>query len=271
MKQFAVVAIFIGLLFASAGCGRVPKSGKVEMKNVTDSVSYALGYLEANGWSQRFKSESPFDSLDMKSVASGFANGMLSKRYVDHRSDQFGGFNEEIFVTAFINKLAYDKSYFDENSADVVLRRQFEKARLAKDTIRQAQAQENLEKGTAFLEENKKRAEVITLESGLQYEVLVEGNGPKPQPTDRVKIHYHGTLIDGTVFDSSVERGEPMVHNANGFISGWNEALQLMPVGSKWKLYIPANLAYGVQGAGENIGPNQALVFEVELLGIEEQ
>lgn len=269
MKQFAVIAIFIGLLFASAGCGRVSKSGEVDMKNVTDSVSYALGYMEANGWSQRFKNESPFDSLDMKSIARGFAEGMLSQRYVDFRKDQFGAFNEEIFVTGFINQLAYDKSYFDENTADMVLRAQFEKHRVAKDTVRLSQANENLEKGIAFLEENKKRPEVITLESGLQYEVLVEGNGPKPQATDRVKIHYHGTLIDGTVFDSSVDRGEPMTHNANGFIAGWNEALLLMPVGSKWKLYVPANLAYGEQGAGENIGPNQALVFEVELLGIE--
>ena len=237
MKQFAVVAIFIGLLFASAGCGRVPKSGKVEMKDVTDSVSYALGYMEANHWSQQFKTETPFDSVDLKLVARGFAKGMLSKRYVDFRIGQFGGFNQEIFVNGFINKLAFDKSYFDETSADMVLRKQFEKNKAEKDTVRKAQAKENLEKGLAFLEENKQRAEVITLESGLQYEVLVEGNGPKPQATDRVKIHYHGTLIDGTVFDSSVERGQPMVHNANGFIAGWNEALLLMPVGSKWKLY----------------------------------
>ncbi len=122
--------------------------------------------------------------------------------------------------------------------------------------------------GLAFLEENKKREGVVSLPSGLQYEVIKEGNGPKPKLTDTVKVHYHGTLIDGTIFDSSVQRGEPISFPVNGVIRGWVEALQLMPVGSKWKLFIPSELAYGDSDAGPVIKGGSTLVFEVELLNI---
>lgn len=122
--------------------------------------------------------------------------------------------------------------------------------------------------GKAFLEANAKRAEVTTLASGLQYEVLTKGEGAVPSAADSVKVHYHGTLIDGTVFDSSVSRGEPATFGVTQVISGWVEALQLMPVGSKWKLFIPSDLAYGAQGAGQAIAPHSTLVFEVELLDI---
>ena len=103
----------------------------------------------------------------------------------------------------------------------------------------------------------------------MQYEIITEGDGAKPKATDSVKCHYHGTLLDGTVFDSSVQRGQPAVFGVNQVIKGWVEALQLMSVGSKWKLFIPSNLAYGSQGAGSSIEPNSTLIFEVELLGIE--
>jgi len=122
--------------------------------------------------------------------------------------------------------------------------------------------------GKAFLEENSKRTGIVTLESGLQYEILTEGAGATPQASDSVKVHYHGTLIDGKVFDSSVNRGEPATFGVTQVISGWVEALQLMPVGSKWKLFIPSELAYGAQGAGQAIAPHSALIFEVELLDI---
>jgi FKBP-type peptidyl-prolyl cis-trans isomerase FklB len=127
---------------------------------------------------------------------------------------------------------------------------------------------EALSEGKTFLEENSKRAGVVTLESGLQYEILSEGSGVTPQASDTVKVHYHGTLISGKVFDSSVNRGEPATFGVTQVISGWVEALQLMPVGSKWKLYIPSELAYGAQGAGQAIAPHSALIFEVELLDI---
>ncbi|MFZ4583127.1 MAG: FKBP-type peptidyl-prolyl cis-trans isomerase [Paludibacter sp.] len=125
-----------------------------------------------------------------------------------------------------------------------------------------------INEGKAFLAENAKRSQVVTLESGLQYEIMTAANGAIPKATDKVKVHYHGSLINGTVFDSSVNRGEPATFGVTQVISGWVEALQLMPVGSKWKLFIPSNLAYGAQGAGQQIGPHSTLVFEVELLEI---
>lgn len=130
-------------------------------------------------------------------------------------------------------------------------------------------ADQVLEKGTRFLEENKKKEGVVTTESGLQYLVLKQGNGPKPSKTDRVKVHYKGTTIDGKEFDSSYKRGEPASFSITGVIKGWTEALFLMNVGGKYKLVIPASLAYGERGAGSNIEPNEVLVFEVELLEIE--
>jgi len=128
---------------------------------------------------------------------------------------------------------------------------------------------QNLEAGRAFLAANGQKENVVSLPSGLQYEILTDGKGAKPKATDKVKCHYHGTLIDGTVFDSSVQRGQPAVFGVSQVIGGWVEALQLMSVGSKWRLFIPSNLAYGEQGAGNSIEPNSALIFEVELLGIE--
>ena len=131
-----------------------------------------------------------------------------------------------------------------------------------------ALSEEKIDEGRKFLEENSKKEGVITLASGLQYEVITNGSGDKPKLEDNVTTHYHGTLIDGTVFDSSVDRGEPASFSVGGVIKGWTEALQLMSVGSKWKLYVPYDLAYGERGAGPQIGPYSTLIFEVELLSI---
>ena len=131
------------------------------------------------------------------------------------------------------------------------------------------QHESNKTAGEAFLAENKKRDGVIALDNGLQYEVLKAGDGKKPKATDKVLVHYHGTLIDGTTFDSSVDRGEPISFGLNQVIKGWTEIVQLMPVGSKWRVYIPYDLAYGDQGAGQSIKPYSTLIFEIELLGIE--
>lgn len=128
--------------------------------------------------------------------------------------------------------------------------------------------EKNIVEGKSFLAENAKRDEVKTTASGLQYEIITEGNGSLPSASDQVRVHYHGTLTNGNVFDSSVERGDPATFGVTQVIPGWVEALQLMPVGSKWKLYIPSELAYGAQGAGQSIGPHTTLVFEVELLAI---
>ncbi len=123
-------------------------------------------------------------------------------------------------------------------------------------------------KGQAFLAENKNKPGVTETPSGLQYEVIVEGTGPKPGPTTKVTTHYHGTTIDGKVFDSSVQRGQPLSFGLNQVISGWTEGLQLMPVGSKYRFFIPYNLAYGERGAGGAIPGGAALIFEVELIAI---
>jgi len=144
--------------------------------------------------------------------------------------------------------------------------------KLLQDFVMKEQAKKGekaLAEGKLFLEKNAKRAGVTTLPSGLQYEVMKAGTGPKPTQTDKVTVHYHGTLLDGSVFDSSVNRGEPANFGVTQVIAGWTEALQLMPKGSKWKLFIPSNLAYGERGGpGGKIGPNTTLIFEVELLEI---
>ena len=129
---------------------------------------------------------------------------------------------------------------------------------------------ENLDAGKKFLEENKTKEGIVTLASGMQYQVINEGTGDSPTLESKVTTHYHGTLIDGTVFDSSVDRGQPASFPVNGVIPGWTEALQLMKVGSKWKLFIPSELAYGPNSPGGAIGPNATLIFDVELISIDE-
>jgi FKBP-type peptidyl-prolyl cis-trans isomerase FklB len=134
--------------------------------------------------------------------------------------------------------------------------------------MKNEKASANLEAGKNFLEANKQKAGVVSLPSGLQYEVITEGTGVKPLAKNKVTCHYHGTLIDGTVFDSSVKRGQPATFPLNMVIKGWTEGLQLMSVGSKWRFFIPPQLAYGDRQTGSDIGPNSTLIFEVELLGV---
>lgn len=134
--------------------------------------------------------------------------------------------------------------------------------------LQEEQTKVATEAGKIFLAENSKRDGVVTLASGLQYQIIKEADGAKPTKNDKVKVHYHGMLIDGRVFDSSVDRGEPASFGVTQVIPGWVEALQLMPVGSKWKLFIPSELAYGERGAGQMIAPNSTLIFDVELLEI---
>lgn len=160
-------------------------------------------------------------------------------------------------------------SLMTEDVAMQVVQGYMMKAQEGQRAKEQALAEENRQKGERFLAENGKRKEVVTTSSGLQYEVITMGKGPKPTSEDQVKVHYTGTLIDGTKFDSSVDRGEPIVFPVNGVIRGWVEALQMMPVGSKWKLYIPSDLGYGDRTApGGAIPPSSTLIFEVELLDI---
>lgn len=179
--------------------------------------------------------------------------------------EQFPDVNAALIAEGIVKSFDGEANplFASEQEADMAIR-----AYLQEESVRQAQA--NVEKGEAFLAENAKRDGVMVTESGLQYEVLTEGDGPKPTAENTVKVHYHGTTIDGEVFDSSVDRGEPAQFPLNGVIPGWTEGVQLMSVGSKYKLYVPADLAYGERGAGGMIGPNSTLVFEVELLEIVE-
>lgn len=167
----------------------------------------------------------------------------------------------ETFAKAIDDVLNQKQTSMNYDDAKNVINEYFTKLQDEKLTI-------NLKAGQEFLAINKNRPGVVTLPSGLQYEIIKEGTGKIPTATDQVKCHYHGTLIDGTVFDSSVQRGTPATFGVNQVIKGWVEALQLMPVGSKWKLFIPSDLAYGKQGAGQSIEPNSTLVFEVEVLDI---
>ena len=134
--------------------------------------------------------------------------------------------------------------------------------------MKNEKSEANLKAGKDFLATNAKKPGVVTLPSGLQYQVITEGTGPKPSATSKVTCHYHGTLIDGTVFDSSVQRGQPATFPLNMVIKGWTEGLQLMPQGSKWRFFIPPQLGYGDRQVSAQIGPNSTLIFEVELLGI---
>jgi FKBP-type peptidyl-prolyl cis-trans isomerase FklB len=167
-----------------------------------------------------------------------------------------------VLVTRAINDMMKNGNLLmNEQQANTCMVSYMEKAKSAK-------AAGNKKIGEDFLAANKSKPGVVTLPSGLQYIVLKEGTGPKPTATDKVKCHYHGTLIDGRVFDSSVDRGQPVELNVNGVIPGWTEALQLMTVGSKWKLFVPSNLAYGDQQPGPMIAPGSTLIFDVELLDI---
>lgn len=169
--------------------------------------------------------------------------------------------NSEAFNDAMDAVFAGQMPEIMPDEANNILQTYFEK-------IQNEKGKEAKEAGEKFLAENKNNEGVVTLESGLQYKILKEGAGAKPTANDTVKCHYEGRLINGQVFDSSIRRGEPAEFPVGGVIAGWVEALQLMPVGSKWQLYIPSELAYGQHGAGAAIGANETLIFDVELLEI---
>lgn len=171
------------------------------------------------------------------------------------------GINVEDFAQAIADVLNRKETAISHNEAREIVNKYFME-------LEEKMNAENIEKGKAFLAENAKKEGIVTLPSGLQYQVITEGNGKKPSATDKVKCHYEGTLIDGTLFDSSIKRGQPAVFGVNQVIKGWVEALQLMNEGSKWRLFIPSELGYGAQQAGEMIPPHSTLIFEVELIEV---
>lgn len=174
----------------------------------------------------------------------------------------------DLMVAGLRDQLAERELRIDEEQLATVMREYAMQMQESQAKMREEQMTANREEGEAFLEENGKKQGVMRTESGLQYQVMEEGEGATPAASDVVTVHYRGTLLDGTEFDSSYQRGEPATFPVNGVIPGWTEALQLMQVGSKYKLWIPSELGYGESGS-RNIGPNATLVFEVELLGIE--
>lgn len=208
--------------------------GTLKLSSLNDSVSYGIGLLVA----QNFKSQ----GMDL---------------------------NPDLLSKAISDVLKGGTPLLSDMVAQQTANRYMMKVQEQKMAEQAKQFEPNKLAGEKFLAENAKKEGVVTLPSGLQYQILKAGYGPKPTANDKVKTHYHGTLIDGTVFDSSVQRGEPITFPVTGVIQGWVEALQLMPVGSKWKLFVPENLAYGIRGSGPTIKPYSALVFEVELLSIE--
>lgn len=192
-------------------------------------------------------------SLDSLSYAIGINVG-------DNLRNQKLNVNPDILAKAIKDAISSNKSIMTSEASGAFIQNYFQNQA-------DKSGNENKVKGQAFLAQNKTKTGIQSTASGLQYKVLTAGTGLKPAETDKVKVHYHGTLIDGTVFDSSVERGEPATFGVTQVIKGWVEALQLMPVGSKWTLYIPSDLAYGPQGP-PSIGPNQTLIFDVELIEI---
>ncbi len=225
-------SLFIALLGGTAlnSCGSTPNYN-VALKTQADTAAYYLGIIQGT---------------EMKQGAPGF-NEMNIDAYARGISEAYNKSEmpvQEEVLFSFLN----DYMYKAQNE-------KFEA---------------NLQKSTAFLEANKTKEGVVTTESGLQYKILKEGNGARPDSLATVRVHYHGTTIDGDVFDSSVERGEPVEFTLGpGLIAGFNEAIRLMPVGSKWQVFLPTNLAYGVNAPnGSGIQPNDALIFEIELLDI---
>jgi FKBP-type peptidyl-prolyl cis-trans isomerase FklB len=174
-----------------------------------------------------------------------------------------------IFLRGLKDGLAAGKTLMTDQEAQATLTQVQNDLRKKAQEKMQQLAVSNKQAGDAFLNTNKSQDGVVALPSGLEYKILKEGTGPKPAATDSVVCNYRGTLLDGTEFDSSYKRGQPLTIQVNGVIKGWTEALQLMPVGSKWQLFIPSDLAYGERGAGQQIGPNSTLIFEVELLSIQ--
>jgi len=177
--------------------------------------------------------------------------------------------NTDVLVQALKDGLSGGKTKMTEEEARATLMQLQAELQSKQEEKMKLATENNKKEGDAFLAANKTKPGVVTLPSGLQYKIVKAGTGPKPAATDTVVCNYRGTLIDGKEFDSSYKRGEPATFPVSGVIKGWTEALQLMPVGSKWELYIPPDLAYGARGAGADIGPNATLLFEVELLSIQ--
>lgn len=236
MKKFWLPLVGLVLAIGLTNCSTESSEPQItELNTFSEEISYAFGMNIGQSIQNM-----PYDSLDLDILITALKDVVDSNEVLLDDKEMMDVFQE--FQTR------QQKIQEEENKAK----------------FGNIQAE-----GQAFLAMNAQREEVISLPSGLQYEVIKKGNGPMPTAESKVTVHYHGTLTDGTVFDSSIDRGEPAKFPVGGVIAGWTEALQLMPVGSKWKLYIPQNLAYGERGAGQMIPPYASLIFDVELISID--
>ncbi len=232
MKKISVLVVAAGVAFGVSATSCDSKKN-VNLRTSVDSASYALGLINGDAFGQNLKT-APGEPIDVDLLLAGMSQGMKG----DTASMKMTMSQAQEFM----------QTYF--------MRAQTEELNKIK------------EEGQAFLDQNKAKSGVVTTESGLQYQVITEGTGPKPKDEDRVKVHYTGTLLDGTKFDSSLDRGEPAEFGVTQVIPGWTEGLKIMPVGSKYIFWIPSDLAYGDRGAGQDIKPGSTLKFEVELLEI---
>lgn len=230
MKLGLLASLSAGIICA----GYAQAAEKIELKDQKAKISYVIGLSVGKNFKQQTM------DIDPDTFARGFKDGLSGSE------PSLGEAEMREVMTSFQTEL---KTKHEEKTKQA--------------------AEKNKKEGQAFLAENKKKEGVVTLPSGLQYKILKEGTGPSPKLSDTVVTHYRGTLIDGTEFDSSAKQGQPASFRLDGIIKGWTEALQLMKAGAKWQLFIPADLAYGEQGAGAVIGPNATLIFDIELVSIE--
>ncbi len=239
LRRLSVILIILGLSITAAY-----SQNKVEFKSKADSVSYSIGFNVGQNLLNQFQSDTIPNNPAL--VIEGVKDGVL-KQTAKLSQEQMMGIMMAL-------------------QQDIMAKREVQKAEMEKQ--RKVSGEANKKKGEDFLAENKKKAGIQTTASGLQYKVTAMGTGPKPTTANEVKVHYKGMLIDGKVFDSSYDRKEPVTFPVTGVIKGWTEVLQLMPEGSKWTAYIPSEIAYGERGAGKDIGPNEVLVFDIELLQV---
>ena len=289
------LSLFVAVALAAGLCSCSGQSSKGNLKNSVDSLSYAIGMARTQGLDQ-FLMQQGIDSTQMVNFVKGFNEGaskldpedaayiiglqvgqMVSKQWVEGFNRQIFGndstqsVNREQMLAGFVAGTLGKEDVMTRMYAETYMRTEME---AVQEKALAVQYADNKAAGEKFLAENKTKEGVQTTPSGLQYKILTKGNGPVPADSSRVQVNYKGTLIDGTEFDSSYKRkdkngkSKPATFRANQVIKGWTEALTMMPVGSKWELYIPADLAYGSRNTGK-IKPFSTLIFEVELVGIE--
>ena len=283
LNLFLLVAIFATFTFSSC---KNDKPGKPTLKSQIDSLNYAFGvangdgiknyYLQGDstgealnsllkGINDGLKSKVDKENMELASIGTQIGSSLKEQSKSGLMGDSSLTVNIDLVKQGLINGMKGSNIKMTPQEASGYLQSTMQSLQEKK---MEKQYGANKEAGEKFLRENAKKPGVITTPSGLQYEIIKKGNGPMPTDSSKVKVHYHGTLIDGTVFDSSVERNEPAEFYVNQVIKGWTEALKLMPVGSKFKIYVPYQLAYGSANQGK-IKPFSMLIFEVELLSIE--